>query len=139
MRGTVLRYSPPSRLGAISGEDGNPYKIVPENYDGEDLRAGDRVIFNVRGNQAVDIEPERSATGNPKSRVTAVIFALLFGSFGIQFFYTGQWGWGLVSLLVCASGFPFFVGLVLGIRWLMMDDSAFRGKSGVGPFGKIPF
>jgi hypothetical protein len=142
MRGTILSYSSP--LGYISGDDGQRYQFRRDQWNLDRVpQKGDRVDFEPDGTMAINIFEEPGtgspSTSGPKSRVTAAILAILLGSFGVQFFYMGQWGWGLVSLLFCASGLPFFVGLVLGIRWLMMDDSAFRGKSGAGPFGKIPF
>lgn len=66
---------------------------------------------------------------NPKSKVTAGIFALLLGGFGVDLFYVGRAGMGIFRIILTvtiigalASG---IWSLVSGIQFLTMSDAEF--------------
>jgi TM2 domain-containing membrane protein YozV len=65
-----------------------------------------------------------------KSRIAAVIFALLLGGIGVHKFYLGRVGQGIVYILFCWTCIPSLVGLVEGIIYLTMTDQAFAAKYG---------
>ena len=70
-------------------------------------------------------------TGSPKSRITAALLALLLGGIGIQKFYMGSWGWGIIFVVVGLLTWGVVTGiasLVDGIMWLCMSDEAFAAK-----------
>lgn len=58
-------------------------------------------------------------------RITAGILAILLGDLGVQHFYTGQIGRGIVDILFCWTGIPAIVGLIEGVIWLCESDGAF--------------
>jgi TM2 domain-containing membrane protein YozV len=70
----------------------------------------------------------------PRSRVTAGIFALLLGSFGVQKFYLRQNGIGVLMILALiftgmgALPFLFIWGIIEGALLLKMSDQEFDRK-----------
>ncbi len=75
--------------------------------------------------------------GGPKQKLPAALFAILLGSFGVHKFYLESWGWGIVYLIFFWSGIPGFVGIIEGILYLAMNDSAFDvryNQTKPGPF-----
>lgn len=69
--------------------------------------------------------------GSPKSRIAAALFALLLGGIGIQKFYMGSWGWGIIFVVVGFMTFGTVTGiasLIDGIMWLCMSDDDFAAK-----------
>ena len=68
--------------------------------------------------------PARSS----KNRVTAGVFALMLGGFGIHKFYLGQVAAGLVYLVFCWTFIPALISLVEGILFLTMSDESFAQK-----------
>lgn len=74
--------------------------------------------------------------GEPKSKVTAGVLALLLGGIGIHKFYTGAWGWGIVYIVLCWTYIPALVALVEGIRYLTLNQPEFAQKAARmgGPF-----
>lgn len=67
---------------------------------------------------------------DPKSRVTAIVLALLLGGIGIHKFYLGRSGWGIVYLLFCWTFIPGIVAFVEAIIYACMSDEAFHAKYG---------
>lgn len=65
-----------------------------------------------------------------KSRTTAGILALLLGALGIQYFYVGKTGGGLITLLLsCITcGLWEIVTFIQGIVILCMSDEEFERK-----------
>ena len=78
-----------------------------------------------------------------KTKSTALLLALLIGVLGAHKFYMGSWGWGIVQIVLCATGVlipvAFLVALVDMIRMILMTDEEFRIKASSfetkGPFG----
>lgn len=66
----------------------------------------------------------------PKSRVTAIVLALLLGGIGIHKFYLGRSGWGIVYLLFCWTFIPGIVAFVEAIIYACMSEDAFHAKYG---------
>ncbi len=64
-----------------------------------------------------------------KSRVVAGILGILLGCLGIQEFYCGNIGFGILSVVFCWTGIPAIVGLIRGILFLVCkDDKEFNRK-----------
>jgi TM2 domain-containing membrane protein YozV/cold shock CspA family protein len=143
MRGTVLSFSIQTNKGFISGDDGKRYSFLGSDWNlTNSPTQGVRVDFDIEGNHAISIYEDpnaTTATQTTKSRTTTGILALLLGGFGINFFYLGAWGWGLLSVLFSWTGIPAIAGLILGIRYLSMTDQEFEKKikKMQGPFGTI--
>ena len=66
---------------------------------------------------------------NP-DRVVAGIFGILLGGFGIHKFYLGKVGQGILYLLFCWTIIPSIIGLIEGIRYLVMSEEEFAKKYG---------
>ena len=77
-----------------------------------------------------------SSEGGGKNRIIIGIVAILVGFLGIHKFYHGSWGWGIVYLLIsligCVLILPLIiidiVGIVEGIKYLIMDDEEYNQK-----------
>ena len=65
-----------------------------------------------------------------KSRMIAVILAILLGGLGIHKFYIGRHGWGFIYLILFWTGIPLIVGIVEGIIYLTSTstDEEFSAK-----------
>ncbi len=63
-----------------------------------------------------------------KDRVTAGLFAAMFGLFGLHKFYLRQYGQGIIYLVFFWTIIPGVVGLVEGIRYLTMSDEQFWAR-----------
>ncbi len=69
------------------------------------------------------------ATGT-KSRVIAIVLALLVGSIGVHKFYLGRIGMGILYLVFCWTFVPAIVAFVEAIIYVTMTDEAFTKKYG---------
>lgn len=78
----------------------------------------------------------KDAAGAGKRKMIAGILALMFGGLGIHKFYTGAWGWGIVYIVLIWTWIPAIMGLVEGIRYLVLSDEEFKRKISEldGPF-----
>ena len=65
-----------------------------------------------------------------RDRVVAGTFGILLGGFGIHKFYLGKVGQGILYLLFCWTIIPSIVGLIEGIRYLVMSEEKFAQKYG---------
>jgi TM2 domain-containing membrane protein YozV len=65
-----------------------------------------------------------------KSRTTAAILALFFGTLGIHKFYLGQFLQGFIYLLFCWTGIPTLLGFLEFIVYLSYTDKKFDEKYG---------
>jgi TM2 domain-containing membrane protein YozV len=69
------------------------------------------------------------ATG-AKSRVIAIVLALLVGSIGVHKFYLGRIGMGILYLVFCWTFVPAIIAFVEAIIYVTMTDEAFTKKYG---------
>ncbi|MBV0924338.1 NINE protein [Halomicroarcula limicola] len=67
-----------------------------------------------------------TAATSEKDRVTAGIFALLLGSFGVHHFYLGNTTFGVLYLCLFWTGLPGIAGIVEGIIYLTKTDEEFQ-------------
>ncbi|MFT5281002.1 MAG: TM2 domain-containing membrane protein YozV [Flavobacteriaceae bacterium] len=63
-----------------------------------------------------------------KSRVTAIVLALLLGGIGVHYFYLEKYTAGIIMLLLCWTGIPSILGLVTGIRWAVQSEEKFNER-----------
>lgn len=80
--------------------------------------------WNVDNNNPFDEGPEG------KSRGVAALFAIIFGYIGVQYFYLGKIGAGLLSILLTfvTCGAWSIVTLIQGILMFCMSNEEFRRK-----------
>lgn len=71
-----------------------------------------------------------------KSKIVALVLALLFGGFGIHKFYLGAWGWGIAYMVLVWTLIPSIVSLVEVMRYFTLSDEEFKEKAATlnGPF-----
>jgi hypothetical protein len=72
--------------------------------------------------------PVVSHLGHRVDRVTAGVLALVVGFIGVQHFYMGRIGAGIVSVIFFWTGIPFIIGLVQGIVYLCASDDEFCAR-----------
>ncbi|HEY1073416.1 TM2 domain-containing protein [Brevundimonas sp.] len=71
-----------------------------------------------------------AAAAGSKSKIAAVLFALLLGGLGAHKFYLGRPVWGVLYILFCWTFIPSVVSLIEGIVYATMSDAAFTRKYG---------
>lgn len=67
---------------------------------------------------------------NGKSKIVAGILGVFFGGIGVQHFYLGSIGLGILSVLFCWTFIPSLIGVIHGIILLCMSDAEFARKYG---------
>nr|WP_214197208.1 TM2 domain-containing protein [Novosphingobium profundi] len=77
-------------------------------------------------NAAVHSGPYRS----PKSKLVAIVLALLLGGIGIHKFYLGRTAWGAIYLIFCWTFIPACVAFLEAIIYLLMPEDKFHEKYG---------
>lgn len=68
-----------------------------------------------------------------KSKNVTAFLAILLGSFGAHRFYLGQTGLGLLYLVFFWTFIPGIVGILEGIRYLLMSEQEFQRKYSTSP------
>jgi len=69
-----------------------------------------------------------TVTASGRSRFVAAMLALFFGCIGLQCFYLGQTGSGIMAVLFCWTGIPAIFGFIHCLMLLVMSDEAFYNK-----------
>lgn len=63
-----------------------------------------------------------------KGKVAAGLLAILLGGIGIHKFYLGKWLQGILYIIFCWTYIPALIGLIEGIRYLILSDNEFAQK-----------
>lgn len=63
-----------------------------------------------------------------RNRKMAAFLAIVFGGAGIHKFYLGKPWWGLGYILFSWTFIPIFLGIIEGIRYLILSDQEFENK-----------
>ena len=79
----------------------------------------------VRQMPAPQTSPLGRTTSTGRNRVVAAIIAIFLGGLGIHKFYLGKTGQGVLYPLLFWTFIPALIGLIEGIRYLLMSDDAF--------------
>ena len=74
------------------------------------------------------IPEPRMQNRNKKDKVTAGILGILLGGFGAHKFYLGKKIKGIIYLLTCWTGIPVIIGLIEGIKYLLMSPEDFDDR-----------
>ena len=150
MKGRILSYSVQTNSGEISGDDGNRYTFLGQDWqESQPPVRGMYVDFAVEGNQATSIfraleepapvhapvsaipGPVRPTTANSKSKTAAGVLGILLGGLGIHKLYLGYTGPGILFLLafIFTCGFAGLItgpiGLIEGIIYLTKSEEEF--------------
>ena len=140
------RFCP--NCGASTSLDSEQSEETPKCQScGSPIKKDSRFCPNCGASSSLDIErseieatktealkPNDSAATNSKSTMKAALFAFLLGPFGVQKFYLGSYGWGLVILGLTILLFP--IGTIISgiISWIdffkfmNMSESEFNTK-----------
>ena len=94
---------------------------------GAQIAAQDAYCLNCGGANTARL----AAVGSAKSRVTAGIFAIVLGHFGVHKFYLNKIGMGILYLCFFWTGVPTIVGIIEGIIYLTQTDQQFAVAQGV--------
>lgn len=121
MKGNILEFNEESRLGIISGDDGNRYNFGISDWKGHSLpKAGNKVDFSINGENAEAIYAQTPVTSSSSKKITAALFAFFLGSLGAHKFYLGYTKQGIIMLVIFLLGF-----ILLGIPSLVIGVIAF--------------
>jgi TM2 domain-containing membrane protein YozV len=71
-----------------------------------------------------------SVSPSGRNRLTAALFALILGGFGVHKFYLGKVGQGALYLLFFWTLIPLIASLIEGIMYLTMTDGDFAATYG---------
>lgn len=65
---------------------------------------------------------------NKRNKITAGVLGILLGGIGAHKFYLGKITMGIIYLLACWTGIPVIIGLIEGIKYLIMSPEEFDAK-----------
>ena len=68
-----------------------------------------------------------------KRKGLTAVLAFLGGSIGLHKFYTGNWGWGLIYLVLCTTGLPLILSVIEFIRVLCLTQEEFDRRYNYRP------
>ncbi|ANU24792.1 hypothetical protein BCM40_03645 [Planococcus donghaensis] len=60
-----------------------------------------------------------------KSKLIAGLLAIILGTFGVHKFYLGNWFQGIIYFIFFWTYIPAIIGLIEGIRYLILSDESF--------------
>ncbi|NQZ23290.1 MAG: TM2 domain-containing protein [Colwellia sp.] len=121
MKGKILEFNEESRVGVISGDDGNRYTFELKEWKGAVLpKAGGKIDFAVNGGNAEAIYAEAFTSNVGSKKISAALFAFFLGAFGAHKFYLGYTQQGVIMLLVFIFGF-----ILLGLPSVIIGIIAF--------------
>ena len=129
--------------GAIKASNGKRYNFILGEWKGTfSPESNLKVDFDVKEDNAIAVYPLgkspvlASIANQHKSKVTAIILALLLGAFGGHKFYLGSWGWGIIYLIFCWTWIPAIIAVIEIIRYVVLSDDEFEEKAAKlsGPF-----
>ena len=90
------------------------------------------VVVNTAPQVAQPVQPTVTYPYPPKSRITYIILALLFGTLGIHNFYAKRTGCGITQLLLTILSFGFLA--VISALWSLIEILAVDSDGNRVPF-----
>ncbi len=94
-------------------------------------RAGGSNSGTVAGPHGSPLPPLRGPrVRHSKSRIAAGVLALVLGTLGAHKFYLRRFGAGVLYLVFSWTGIPTVLGIIEGIRYLVMTDETFAARYG---------
>jgi TM2 domain-containing membrane protein YozV len=144
MRGQVLGVDARSGHGLVSGDDGQRYTFLPEDWTqrGEPV-IGQSVDFETSGGRALNIFPlaappvptpvaPHGRAGGDRNKYVAAALAFVLGTLGVHRFYLGRTGSGIVMLVLTITVVGLLItglwALIDTFRYLVMSDAEFDAR-----------
>ncbi|MGO2088385.1 MAG: TM2 domain-containing protein [Oceanisphaera sp.] len=126
MKGKILDFNETSRSGVISGDDGNRYNFVENEWkSATQPKAGSNIDFSTNGENAESIYVESYSPSGSSKKIPAALFAFFLGAFGAHKFFLGYTKQGVIMLLVFLLGFillglpSMIIGLIAFIEFIL--------------------
>ncbi len=117
MRGKVIHYDWSANTGIISGDNGNRYYFVKENWkDAQEPVNGMIVDFVVFDNDKADeiITLKYISNDDACDWLVTLLLCIFLGAFGVHRFYTKQVGIGILQLITAgACGIWVIIDIIL--------------------------
>lgn len=82
----------------------------------------------VQVNQVVNTNIMPFYSGPRRSKLVAILLALFVGGFGVQHFYMGRTGRGLLYLIFCWTFIPAIISLAEVVWYIPMSDERFQSR-----------
>ena len=73
-----------------------------------------------------EVEVNKIDTRPQRSKAVSALLALFFGTLGLQHFYIGNIGRGILCVLFCWTGIPTIAGVIEALIILFEDSSSFE-------------
>jgi TM2 domain-containing membrane protein YozV len=128
MKGKILTFDELTNRGIISGEDGNRYEFVRNEWREQVApSSGREVDFETEESAAKDIyfAEKRTEKKEGKDWLTTLLLSIFLGEFGIDRFYTGHTGIGVLKLLTLG-----LCGILWIIDIIMIVSGSFKDADG---------
>lgn len=106
MRGKIINYDFATSTGIISGDDGNRYYFVKDNWrDSREPVTGMVVDFVVYDKDRADeiITLRYISNDQASDWLVTLLLCIFLGAFGVHRFYTKQIGIGILQLLTAGG------------------------------------
>ena len=116
---SVSKPAPPERAVAYSP----PVSVTGEKFC---MQCGAKILANTEICPKCGVRQYMPPTRYTKDRVTAGIFAILLGIFGVHKFYLEKIGQGILYLIFFWTLVPAIIGLIEGIIYLTKTDEEFQ-------------
>lgn len=68
--------------------------------------------------------------GQPRTKSTAALLAILLGGLGMHKFYMGQFWWGVIYIVFILTFIPAIIGLIEGLNYFFMSEKVFQERCG---------
>jgi TM2 domain-containing membrane protein YozV len=126
------------KVDQVVGSDAALQQLVQQNQQMMQQMQRQPVINIINENSNQQVHSSGPVYGSPmyaqtpvraaKSKTTAAILAIFFGSFGVHHFYLGKTGLGILYLLFFWAYIPGLVGFIEGIVMLATSDEDWMRK-----------
>lgn len=136
MKGKVLHFDEQSKIGQITGDDGNRYTFTAEEWkQATPPRVGCSIDFINEEDTAKEIYISAPMSAGASKKIAAALFAFFLGAFGAHKFYLGYKKEGIIMLLVFLFGWILlgipsaiigFIALIEFILYLTKSDDEFE-------------
>lgn len=95
---------------------------------GKEISDNAYVCLNCGAKVGSELSSGIGVTKSGKSKIAAGLLGIFLGGIGVNNFYTGNIGLGIVDILFCWTGIPGICNLIRGILYLCESDESFENR-----------